>query len=231
MLYYVVLIRSPQLIITNSAVFTIGHFGTSQTISSHPPMSLLGFVCVPQTDTSSSYLAVDSTHTAVGRFRSLVRRSETRCLTNSEIRRVVLTVLSSFLRQSCLVFTNVTSALEVFLNVVRYINPRFTYLLTYSLAPNYKCMEVIFFTKLILGRWLFVSDNFRFGGRRGTFHFIRFPTSEMQAFIDMAKAKNFPSLATSICATGGGAFKFEADFKQVLNIALLLYCCWCYCLW
>jgi len=33
-------------------------------------------------------------------------------------------------RQSCLVFTNVTSALEVFLNVTRYINPRFTYLLT-----------------------------------------------------------------------------------------------------
>ena len=37
------------------------------------------------------------------------------------------TVLSSFLRQSCLVFTNMTSALEVFLNVMRYINPRFTY--------------------------------------------------------------------------------------------------------
>ena len=32
---------------------------------------------------------------------------------------------------ACLVFTNVTSALEVFLNVMRYINPRFTYLLTY----------------------------------------------------------------------------------------------------
>jgi len=47
---------------------------------------------------------------------------------------VVLTVLSSFLRQSCLVFTNVTSALEVFLNVMRYINPRFTYLLTYLLT-------------------------------------------------------------------------------------------------
>jgi len=70
--------------------------------------------CVPQTDTSSSYVAVDSTHTAVGRFRSLVRRYGTRCPTISEIRRVVLTVLSSFLRQSCLVFTNVTSALEVF---------------------------------------------------------------------------------------------------------------------
>jgi len=44
---------------------------------------------------------------------------------------MVLTVLSSFLRQSCLVFTNVTSALEVFLNVMRYKNPRFIYLLTY----------------------------------------------------------------------------------------------------
>ena len=31
-------------------------------------MSLLGFVCVLQTDTSSSYLAVDSTHTVVGLF-------------------------------------------------------------------------------------------------------------------------------------------------------------------
>jgi len=37
----------------------------------------------------------------------------------------------------------------------------------------------------------------------------------MPAFIDMAKLKNFPSLATSICATGGGAYKFEAEFKQV----------------
>jgi len=54
----------------------------------------------------------------------------------SEIRRVALTVLSSFLRQSCLVFTNVTSALEVF-NVMSYMNPRFTYLLTY-VEPNTK---------------------------------------------------------------------------------------------
>ena len=71
-------------------------------------------------------------NTAVGRFRSLVRRSATRCLSSSEIRRVVLTVLNSFLRQSCLVFTNVTSALEVFLNDMRYINLRFTYLLTFT---------------------------------------------------------------------------------------------------
>jgi len=33
-------------------------------------------------------------------------------------------------------FTNVTSVLEVFLNVMRYINPRFTYLLTYHTADG-----------------------------------------------------------------------------------------------
>jgi len=39
-----------------------------------------------------------------------------------------LTVLNSFLKQSFLVSTNVTSALEVFLNDMRYINSRFTLL-------------------------------------------------------------------------------------------------------
>ena len=53
------------------------------------------------------------------------------------------------------------------------------------------------------------------GGRRGSLHFIRFPTCEMKAFIQLAKAKHFPSLAKSICATGGGAYKFEEDFKRV----------------
>ena len=147
----------------------IRHLGTSPTISSHPPASLLGFVYVPQTDTSSSYRDVDSTHTAVRRFRSMVRRSGIRCLTNSEIRRVVLTVLSSFLRQSCLVFTSVTSALEVFLNVMRYINPRFTYLLTYLLtntlhigqtsidqilADFHNCFTITFSEKFVIKRSL-----------------------------------------------------------------------------
>lgn len=57
--------------------------------------------------------------------------------------------------------------------------------------------------------------NQKLGGCRGTLHFIRFPTSEMQAFIDLARAKNFSSLASAICATGGGAFKFEKDFQEV----------------
>jgi len=47
-----------------------------------------------------------------------------------------LTVLNSFLRQSFSVSTNVTSALEVFLNDMRYINSRFTYLLTNSMPPK-----------------------------------------------------------------------------------------------
>lgn len=56
------------------------------------------------------------------------------------------------------------------------------------------------------------------GGRSGSLHFIRFPTSEMNSFIELAKAKNFPHLAKSICATGGGAYKFEEDFKRVSRI-------------
>ena len=105
-----------------TAVFTVRHLGTSLTISSHPLTSLLGFVCVPQTVTSSSYLAVVST-----RAFSIAGPTVWNSLPD-DLWHVVLTVLSSFLRQSCLVFTNVISALEVFLNVMRYINPRFVLL-------------------------------------------------------------------------------------------------------
>jgi len=56
---------------------------------------------------------------------------------NSETRRLVLAVLlSSFLRQSSLASTNVTSALQVFKNDMLYINPRFPYLLTYKLEQQ-----------------------------------------------------------------------------------------------
>ena len=72
---------------------------------------LPGSVSVPRTDNNFSYLAVDSTRMAVGLLRSLVRPSGTRYLTNLKIRRVVLTVLNSSLRQSCSVSTNVTLSL------------------------------------------------------------------------------------------------------------------------
>lgn len=55
----------------------------------------------------------------------------------------------------------------------------------------------------------------RMGNRVGTLHFIRFPTSEMEQFLQLAKSKGFASLSTTICATGGGAYKFEADFLRV----------------
>jgi len=58
-------------------------------------------------------------------------------------------------------------------------------------------------------------QNVLLGKRRGSLHFIRFPTSEMMSFLELAKAKHFPLLATTICATGGGAFKFETEFQRV----------------
>lgn len=58
------------------------------------------------------------------------------------------------------------------------------------------------------------------GGRRGSLHFIRFPTSNMEGFIEMCKAKHFNSLVTEICATGGGAYKFEEDFFTKVSLHL-----------
>ncbi|KAG9469781.1 hypothetical protein GDO78_019680 [Eleutherodactylus coqui] len=52
-------------------------------------------------------------------------------------------------------------------------------------------------------------------GRKGNLHFIRFPTHDMSVFIQMARDKQFSSLHTSLCATGGGAYKFEEEFLTV----------------
>lgn len=58
-------------------------------------------------------------------------------------------------------------------------------------------------------------DNLIIGKRKGTLHFIRFPTSEMNPFLALAKSKGLATMASTICATGGGAYKFEEDFKRV----------------
>lgn len=52
-------------------------------------------------------------------------------------------------------------------------------------------------------------------GRRGNLHFIRFPTHDLPTFIQMGRDKNFSTLHTVLCATGGGAYKFEKDFRTV----------------
>lgn len=57
--------------------------------------------------------------------------------------------------------------------------------------------------------------NLTMCGRKGNLHFIRFPSCAMHRFIQMGSEKNFSSLHTTLCATGGGAYKFEEDFRTV----------------
>lgn len=63
-------------------------------------------------------------------------------------------------------------------------------------------------------------NNCNINGCTGTLHYIRFPTSEMGKFLSLAKKKGIADLASTICATGGGAFKFEKDFKSEVNLTL-----------
>ncbi|XP_035465575.1 pantothenate kinase 2, mitochondrial [Scophthalmus maximus] len=57
-------------------------------------------------------------------------------------------------------------------------------------------------------------------GRTGTLHFIRFPTHDLPAFLQMGRSKHFSSLHTTLCATGGGAYKFESDFRTMADLQL-----------
>eukprot|EP00064_Thunnus_orientalis_P018656 superscaffoldBa00004364_g18759 len=63
--------------------------------------------------------------------------------------------------------------------------------------------------------------NLTMCGRTGNLHFIRFPTQAMPRFIQMGHDKNFSSLHTTLCATGGGAYKFENDFRTMADLELL----------
>ncbi|CAH1953885.1 unnamed protein product [Acanthoscelides obtectus] len=63
-------------------------------------------------------------------------------------------------------------------------------------------------------------DNVKIKGISGTLHFIRFPTSEMKNFLALAKYKGMAKLVTTVCATGGGAYKFEEDFGKEVNMKL-----------
>ncbi|XP_045530461.1 pantothenate kinase 3 isoform X3 [Pieris brassicae] len=63
-------------------------------------------------------------------------------------------------------------------------------------------------------------DNVTIRGRRGTLHFIRFPTSEVGSFLQLARSKGMATLLNTIYATGGGAYKFEEDFIKEVNMRL-----------
>ena len=61
-------------------------------------------------------------------------------------------------------------------------------------------------------------------GRSGTLHCIRFPTHDLPAFLQMVRDKHFSSLHTALCATGGGAYKFESDFRTVRPRKKMIFC-------
>jgi len=66
-------------------------------------------------------------------------------------------------------------------------------------------------------------ENIRLRGIIGTLHFIRFPTSEMKNFLMLASQKGMAKLVTTVCATGGGAYKFEDEFRREVNMKLAKY--------
>lgn len=61
-------------------------------------------------------------------------------------------------------------------------------------------------------------NSIKLGNRLGNLHFIRFPTSRMQMFVDLCVKKNLHLLTFKVYATGGGAFKFENLITQTLNL-------------
>ena len=63
-------------------------------------------------------------------------------------------------------------------------------------------------------------NNVVIRARKGSIHFIRFPTSQMSSFIKLAKDKGMAKLASTVCATGGGAYKFENDFRREVKMGL-----------
>lgn len=42
----------------------------------------------------------------------------------------------------------------------------------------------------------------------------------MHNFLSLARQKGMAELVTTVCATGGGAFKFEKEFKRAVNMRL-----------
>lgn len=63
-------------------------------------------------------------------------------------------------------------------------------------------------------------SNCSINNREGTLHFIRFSTSQMSEFIQMARDKGLTDLIDDACATGGGAYKFEEELRLKLGIKL-----------
>ena len=61
-------------------------------------------------------------------------------------------------------------------------------------------------------------QNVSLQGYVGSLHFIRFPTDQMDTFMNMVVEKQFALLISTFHATGGGAYKFEDLFKTEIKI-------------
>ena len=61
-------------------------------------------------------------------------------------------------------------------------------------------------------------DDMQINSRRGRLHFIRFPTAQMGDFLQLAAKKDLAKVASTVCATGGGAIKFESLVQKELDV-------------
>ncbi|XP_072177688.1 pantothenate kinase 3-like [Diadema setosum] len=64
-------------------------------------------------------------------------------------------------------------------------------------------------------------ENVTVLGHSGTIHFIRFPTYNMSQFLELVQDKNLSSVSNRLHATGGGAYKFEHDILETVNMQLM----------
>jgi type II pantothenate kinase len=55
----------------------------------------------------------------------------------------------------------------------------------------------------------------KIGKRKGNLHFIRFPTTKMDSFIELCVLRKLHTLTFQVFATGGGAYKFESQVTEV----------------
>ncbi|KFD53236.1 hypothetical protein M513_05946 [Trichuris suis] len=58
-------------------------------------------------------------------------------------------------------------------------------------------------------------ENQPINGRVGTIHFIRFPTTAMPAFINLARLKGLARSSSTVCATGGGAYLYGKACQEL----------------
>jgi type II pantothenate kinase len=58
----------------------------------------------------------------------------------------------------------------------------------------------------------------RVGDRLGNLHFIRFPTNQMELFLELCVTRKLHTLTFQVYATGGGAFKFDSIVREKLKI-------------